>query len=187
MPLSISPKHNIEDFPSGLTLDDKIEVFIARVEGWLIGPAIEMISKGVTHRAFALLSIVTSYFEMIGRYTDGYLGRDKAGYYFKHGLKLVFRDMALPDSEDLLNGLCDRVRNGLYHVGMTKARVLLVDAKTVPGSIGYNAAEDLIAVAPDTLVNDLKIHFTAVAKELRDKKNTALRANFEARFDYDNA
>lgn len=60
MAFSISPKHDVKDFPSGLTLDDKIEVFIARVEGWLIGPAVEMISKGITHRAFALLSIVTS-------------------------------------------------------------------------------------------------------------------------------
>jgi hypothetical protein len=187
MPFSISPKHSIEDFPSGLTIDDKIEVFIARVEGWLIGPAMEMIANGVTHRAFALMSIVTSYFEMIGRYTDGYLGSDKSGYYFKYGLKLVFRDMALPDGEDLLDGLCDRVRNGLYHVGMTKPRVLLVDANSIPGSIGYNDAEDLIAVAPDTLVNDLKIHFSAVADELKDRKNASLRANFETRFDYDNA
>jgi hypothetical protein len=187
MSLSISPKHNSEDFHSGPTLDDKIEVFIARVEGWLIGPAMEMIAKGITHRAFALLSIVTSYFEMIGRYADGYVGRGRSGYYFKHGLKLVFREMALPEGEDLLNGLCDRVRNGLYHVGMTKPRVLLVDANSVSGSIGYNATQDLIAVAPDTLVNDLKIHFTAVAQELRDKKNTGLRSNFETRFDYDNA
>ena len=186
MSFAISPKHNVEDFPSGLTLDDKIEVFIARVEGWLIGPALEMISKGVSHRAFALLSIVTSYFEMIGRYTEGYLGRDRAGHYFKHGLKLVFRDMTLPDGEDLLDALCDRVRNGLYHVGMTKPRVLLVDANSVPGSIGYNPTQDLIVIAPDTLVDDLRIHFLAVANDLRDKTRAKLRANFEARFDYDN-
>jgi len=69
---------------------------------------------------------------------------------------------------------------------MTKPRVLLVDAGTVPGSIGYNAPQDLIAIAPDTLVNDIKIHFSVVATELRDKKNAKLRTNFEARFDYDN-
>jgi len=187
MPFSISPRHNLEDYPSGLTLDDKIEVFTARVEGWLIGPAIEMISKQLSHRAFALLSIVTSYFEMIGRYTEGYLGRDKSGYYFKHGLKLVFRDMTLPDTEDLLDALCDRVRNGLYHVGMTKPRVLLVDAADAIGSIGYHPVSDHIVIAPDILVDDIKIHFASVARELRDQDNTTLRANFEARFDHDNA
>lgn len=128
-----------------------------------------------------------SYFEMIGRYTDGYVGRDRSGYYFKYGLKLVFLNMALPEGEELLDAFCDRIRNGLYHVGMTKPRVLLVDAEAAPGSIGYNPAEDLIAIAPDTLVNDLKIHFATVAKELGEKANTSLREKFGARFDYDNA
>jgi uncharacterized protein YeaO (DUF488 family) len=44
MPYVISPKHNLEDFPVGLTLEDKIEVFIARVQGWLLGPAKEIVS-----------------------------------------------------------------------------------------------------------------------------------------------
>jgi hypothetical protein len=70
---------------------------------------------------------------------------------------------------------------------MTKPRVLLVDASAVLGSIGYNAAEDLIAIAADTLVDDLRIRFSDLARELRDKKNTALRSNFQVRFDYDNA
>jgi hypothetical protein len=187
MPISISPKHSIEDFPSGLTLDDKIEVFIAREEGWRIGPAVDMVSKAISHREFALLSIVFNYFEMIGKYTDGYVGTGKSEHYFKHGLKLVFPDLALSGSEEFLVRLYQRVRNGLYHVGMTKPRVLLVDASAVLGSIGYNAAEDLIAIAADTLVDDLRIRFSDLARELRDKKNTALRSNFQVRFDYDNA
>jgi len=186
MTFAISPKHSVRDFPAGLTLDDKIEVFIARVEGWLLGPALEMISNGTKDRSFALLSMVTSYFEMIGRYADGYVGRNKAGHYFKFGLKLVFRDMALPDGEELLNALCDRVRNGLYHVGMTKPRVLVVQAADLPGSIGYNPSQDLIALVPDVLVDDIRIHFSSFARELRDKANGSLRAKFEARFDNDN-
>lgn len=106
---------------------------------WLIGPGMEEIGKGISHRAFVLLWTVTSYFEMIGKYADGYLGTGKSGHYFKHVLKPVIRDMALPDSEDLRDGPCDRVRNGLYHVGMTKRRFLQGDATAVPGSVGYNA------------------------------------------------
>jgi hypothetical protein len=147
----------------------------------------EIISRGIPDRAFALLVIVTSYFEMIGKYSDGYVGEGKSGLYFKRGLRLVFRNLLLPDSEDLLDALCNRVRDGLYHIGMTKPRVILVDAEAVPGSIGYNAAQDLIAVAPDTLVDDLRIDFSTFAHRLRDPSNIGLRANFEARFDYDNA
>ena len=186
MPFAISPKHFQEEFPTGLTTDDKVEVFIARVEGWLIGPAMEMIRKGIGYRAFALLAIVTSYFEMIAKYAEGFVGEGKSGRYFKVGVQMVFPQTALPDSEKLLDGLRDRVRNGLYHVGMTKPKVLLFDASTIPGSIGYRAEDDLIAIAPDTLVDDLRIHFGAFASQLRDKNNVRLRTNFQARFDFDN-
>jgi hypothetical protein len=47
----ISPKHKYEDFKHGWTLNDKIEVFIARVEGWQLGVAKEMIDKGISNRA----------------------------------------------------------------------------------------------------------------------------------------
>ena len=63
MPFAISPIHAEDDFPHGPDLDGKIEIFIARVEGWLLGPAIEMIKMGIGYRAFALLAIVTSYFD----------------------------------------------------------------------------------------------------------------------------
>lgn len=187
MPFAISPVHNLEDFPDGLDLSAKIEVFIARVEGWLLGPAIEMIKVGIGYRAFALLAVVTSYFEMIAKYSDGFLGERSSGLYFKKGLKLVFPEMSLPEDEPLLDGICDRVRNGLYHVGMTKPKVILIDADPEKGSIGYQPATDLIAIAPDTLVEDLRIHFAGFAHSLRSQENSQLRANFEARFDLDNA
>ena len=187
MPFAISPKHNQEEFPTGLTLDDKVEVFVARVEGWLLGPAVEMIRRGIGYRAFALLAMVISYFEMIAKYSEGYIGERQSATYFKKGLRLVFPKISLPDEEGLLNALYNRVRNGLYHVGMTKPRVLLVDANAVPGSIGYQPDLDLVAIAPDTLVDDLRIHFASFASELRNTQNRTLRASFEARFDADNA
>jgi len=187
MPFAISPKHNLEDFPGGLALDDKVEVFIERVEGWLLGPAIEMIKVAIGYRGFALLAMVTSYFEMIAKYSEGFVGERQTATYFKKGLQLVFPDMTLPNDEKLLNAIYDRVRNGIYHLGMTKPKVLLVDAQTVPGSIGYQAATDLIAIAPDTLVDDLRIHFSFFAGQLRNRENAELRAKFEARFDMDNA
>jgi hypothetical protein len=186
MSFAISPTHNLEDFPSGLTLDDKIEVFIARVDGWLLGPAREMIAMGVGYRGFALLAMVTSYFEMIAKYRDGFTKARKSGYYFKQGLQLVFPEMSLPDAEDLLLALYDKVRNGLYHVGMTKPGVILVDPDFCPGSIAYKEEQGTIAIAPDTLVDDLSIHFKDFANELRNPANQELRSNFEKRFDRDN-
>ena len=74
----------------------------------------------------------------------------------------------------------------MVHVGMTKPGVLLTDATAVPGSVGCNALADVIAIGPDNLVDDLRIHFSEFAAQLSNRETTLLRANFEARFDVDN-
>ncbi len=186
MPFAISPHHNLDEFPSGLTLDNKIDVFVDRVQGWMLGPAEEMIKKRLGYRYFALLAIITSYFEMIAKYEDGFDKQGCSGFYFKKGLQNVFPDMALPDAEDLLKSLYERLRNGLYHAGMTRPNIILVDSAFGPGSIGFNPSTGAVVVAPDTLVNDLIIHFHSFASRLTDPGQQVLRANFERRFDYDN-
>jgi len=186
MSFAISPIHNLEDFPQGLTLDDKIEVFIARVDGWLFGPAKDMISIGIGYRGVALLVMVISYFEMIAKYEDGFIGERMSGHYFKRELKLVFPEMTIPDDEEPISAFYWRIRNGMYHMGMTKPKIILVDPDFGPGSIGYEEITGMIAVAPDTLVEDLAIHFTHFAELLINQDNNTLRANFERRFDIDN-
>ena len=61
---AISPDHKAEDFEGELTLDQKIEIFISRVKGWQIKPALDMKESKIKHRGFAQLLIITSYFEM---------------------------------------------------------------------------------------------------------------------------
>jgi hypothetical protein len=71
---AISPNHTTLNFQDHWTLEDKIDVFITRIEGWQIGIAKEIIQKEIAHRGFALLHIVFSYFEIIWKYLDGYIG-----------------------------------------------------------------------------------------------------------------
>ena len=184
MSIAISPRHTTDDFPNGLRLEDKIEVFIARVEGWHLGPANEMVQKQIAHRAFAILSIITSYFEMIAKYRDGFAAEGRSGHYFKEGLREVFPTMALPANEAILDALYDNVRNGLYHAGMTRAGVLLTN--DISHSVGFHSAAGTLVINPDILVSDLQIHFARYAAELRDPVNSGFRTNFEKRFDFDN-
>lgn len=186
MPFAISPHHNLDDFPDGLKLEDKVEVFIDRIEGWMLGPAKEMITKGLGYRGFALLSIVTSYFEMIAKYADGYADKYKSGHYFRKGLMMVFPKMVLPDAEELLDSYYERVRNGIYHVGMTGPNVLLMDPSPERGSIGFKPTTGSVGIVPDTLVDDLLVHFRWFAGQLRDPNQLTLRTRFERRFDFDN-
>ena len=180
---AISPKHTTLDFPNGWTLEDKIDVFAARIEGWQIGIAKEIIQKDIDHRGFALLHIVFSYFEMLGKYLDGYIGRESKKY-FRKGVKATFPEIGT-EEEIFLDLLYSSVRSGLYHVGMTKINVVLID--NISGSIGFNAESKLLAISPDRLVEDLDIRFHQYLGELRNPTNVKLRENFERRFDYDNS
>jgi hypothetical protein len=183
MVFAVSPRHTSADFKGRWTLDDKIEVFIARVEGWQLGVANEIIKKDIVDRDFALLHIVISFFEMISKYNSGFIGDGNSKEHFKKGVRHVFPEIE-PEAEAFLDYLYRYVRNGLYHIGRPASNVII--SANLPGSVGYNAQNDAIMVSPDQLVQDITLRFAAYAKALRDPANSQLRSNFEKRFDYDN-
>lgn len=181
--LAISPIHSTDDFPEGFTIEDKIDIFVARIEGWQLGIAQALIENNIPHRGFALLHIVVSLFEMIGKYRAGFIGEGRSKYFFREGAKYIFKQ-DLAEDEEFFNQMYTNIRNGLYHIGMTSSQVLLYD--DIPGSIGYQQATGAITVSPDKFVRDLHIRFRDYISELRDSNNVGLRENFEARFDDDN-
>jgi len=69
---AISPKYTTLDFPNGMTIENKIDIFADRINGWQIGIAQKIIQHQIQHSGFALLHIVFSYFEMIGKYLSGF-------------------------------------------------------------------------------------------------------------------
>jgi len=181
---AISPKYTTLDFPDGMTLENKIDIFADRINGWQIGIAKEIIQHKIQHSGFALLQIVFSYFEMLGKYLSGSIGDSKSRANFHRGIKATFPEIG-SEEEIFLNTLYKSVRNGLYHLGMTKINVVL--RCDIPGSIGFNSERMILAICPDRLVEDLDIRFQSYITELRDPKNIELRKNFELRFDYDNS
>jgi hypothetical protein len=183
MTYSISPIHTTDDFKGHWTLADKIEVFVARVEGWHLGVAKEIIKRDIPSRDLARLHIVTSFFEMISYYTSGIVRERKSKEHFQRGVRLIFPEIK-PEAKAFLDSLYKYVRNGLYHIGRPAPNVII--AKDLPVSVGYNSQDDLIMVNPDQLVEDVLIAFAAYARDLRNPENKQLRSNFEKRFDSDN-
>ena len=183
MSLAISPEHNADDFEGEFTLDQKIEVFISRVKGWQIQPAIEMCKEKIPNRGFAQLLIVSSYFEMLGKYLAGFIGEGYSRKYFKEGFLYTFFDLP-EDEKNLLDAFYMSVRNGLYHVGMTSPNVIIYDG--IPGSFGFHEETGAISLYPDRFVEDISIRFEEFAEELRNENNAELRANFKKRFEDDN-
>jgi hypothetical protein len=183
MPWAISPIHTTDSFKWPLSLDQKIEIFIARVKGWQIQPAIDMKEKNIPHRHFAQLAIVTSYFEMIAKYKDGYLGESDVSEYFKKGMLYTFPDLSASEN-DVLDAFYNRVRNGLYHFGITRSKVSFIN--DIPGSFGFQKENGELVISPEKFIEDIAIRFEVFSKELQNPINVELRRNFEARFDHDN-
>jgi hypothetical protein len=181
MTFAISPRHSFEDFEGPWTLGQKIELFYERVKGWQIGPAIEMGRLQVFGRGFAQLALVMSYFEMIAKYANGFLGDGSSAYHFKIGLRRTFPQISDKETK-LMDAFYSKVRSGLYHDGMVQIPVVLYDE--IPGSFGYNEDKDLLVFSPDKFVEDVSIKFEEFTSELRNPENVDLRSNFEKRFDH---
>ncbi len=88
----ISPRHSNAQstVPKDLSLDEKIEIVIARVEGWWLEVACEMIRKDMARRRLAILHIVTGCFEMKAKFQKGCVGKGESRSYFNAGIRLIF-------------------------------------------------------------------------------------------------
>ena len=94
----ISPNFKDDDFPSGMSIEQKIKVFADRVNGWQLNIA-QQCADNITHSGFAVLHIVVSYFEMIAKFKDGFTKDGKSEEYFRKGFDNVFPSLSPPSPE----------------------------------------------------------------------------------------
>jgi hypothetical protein len=189
----ITWKHRETDFASPPSLEDKITIFQERVYGWQLNIA-DILANGQTqgatlpavpHSDFAGLQIQLAYFEAIAKYEAGYVGDRESFSHFKKGVRLVFPAL---DSEDkrrvdsLLELLWKKGRCGLYHGSMPGVGILIGDLSDV--AMAFISKPPQLVIDPHRLPKELKRHLAAYVETLRDIRNAELRANFEARFDY---
>ena len=177
----ISPHFTRDQFTAPLSLEDRVLIFADRVRGWQLDVAERLGAD--PHAGFAVLAIVGSYFELIAKYSEGYVRADASKHHFKLGARLVLEPQStmpgeLPDS--ILDLLYDEVRCGMYHGGMTGPRIRLqggseVQLLTIDG--------DHVTIDPAQLVRALQDHFSRYVKQLSDPNNQLLRDNFRSRFD----
>lgn len=180
MPLAISPHFTTEHFREPLSIEDKISLFSDRVRGWQLDIAEYLESH--PHAGFAILSIVSSYFEMFAKYEAGYTLETASKKYFKEGLKSVLGPHTQPTGsipDRALSLLYEEVRCGMYHAGITGPRVRL-SGSTAAAIVLQGEA---VTVNPHQLVMILQDHFSRYVSQLLDPANDQRRRNFEARFD----
>ena len=180
MAIKISRTFYYHDFPNP-TLDDKITILEDRVIGWLTEPA-HRVAEEIPHSGFAVLLILSNYFEMAAKFRDGICENAHSGKYFKEGIRWVFPEKMFTDAQCQL--IWEELRNGLYHAGVTGPRAALDRNFPDPLSIEGSGDRMVLLVNPHTLPGRLESHFVSYVQRLRDRTEENLRTNFENRFDW---
>lgn len=184
------------------SLDDMIDLFECRVDVWHLGPAVQILKQIEAHphtsvwahTAYALLGVVFTYFEMIGKSLNpASQPRRKAYLDFNYGFCDVYpafdtdngdrTDEALPDVREFR----DRVRNGMYHLGYTKGGLFIHNAPSLTTAdffIDRCSQEPRYLVNPHQMTRTIVAHFPSFIGRLRDPTGQfdELRVRFQRFF-----
>jgi hypothetical protein len=181
--LAISSKHYADEFPNGLSLDDKIEIFGDRVLHWQLVPAQIMVEQ-IPHAGFAALHVLMNYFESIAKFRDGFTEDGQSKEYFKNGFIWVFPEIEnLPEDfniSKLIDLIYYQVRCGLYHTGMTGLAITISADIEFPIQINPQG----IIINPHKIFVPIVSHLHKYLEFIRDPKNLDQRIKFEKRFDW---
>jgi hypothetical protein len=204
----ISPLDFRESIPKPWILEDKIKIFECRVEVWQLGVAVEIL-KAIeahdipsiwSHAGFSLISVVFSYFEMIGKSLNpDSKKRGSAKEDFNWGFCDVYEEYkptinSYKDkdiSPDVV-GFRDRVRNGIYHLAYPKKDVGIHNEDSISTNDFYiKNYNDTVGVRriywvnPHRLVRTIVNHFPTFIARLNnpDPSFTTLHNKFEEFFD----
>jgi len=184
------------------TLDDMIDLFNCRVDVWQLGPAVQIlkqieISPSCSvwrHAAYALLGIVFTYFEMIGKSLNpASQPRGTSKVDFNYGFCDVYpafgstsvghTDQELPD----VAAFRDRARNGLYHLGYTKGNLFIHNDSSLATDdffVDRREPEPKYLVNPHQMTRTIVGHFPSFMGRLRDSSGQSddLRSRFRRFF-----
>jgi hypothetical protein len=190
------PMKVIARLPRPWDLYSKIQVFHCRVDVWHLGPAVQILKEiegneppsAWSHAAYGLLSVIVSYFEMIGKTVNPESKqRGSAGTDFVKGFQDVYQDSGL--SEDAVKEFCDRLRNGLYHLGATKSGLWIhnspaitdKDFDIIPKKDSSGIAVERYYINPHSVVRKVVNHFPTFIGRLKDPdpQYDKMRTKFE--------
>lgn len=167
-------------------LDEMLALFECRVDVWQFGPAVQILKQIETHStssvwahtAYALMAIVFTYFEMIGKSLNpDSKPQGSANLDFNYGFCDVYpafdvangdrSDQVLPDVKEFRN----RVRNGLYHLGYTKGNLFIHNSPSHVADdffVDRNGTEPMYLVNPHQVTRTIVAHFPCFMGRLRD-------------------
>ncbi len=188
MTFKISPKYDADYLKGDSDIDKKLDVFEDRTKGWTLEWAKRL--SETEHAGFAALAIALTYFEAHAIYYKGESSNpNKSKQFFRDAFIDVYGHHVL--GMDLAGRIADNVydqgRCGLFHEGMTKAKLLLRDDNgSVTYSEDFNTHELVeISINVQEFVKEIEAHFQEYMQRLRKSSEVTLRRDFERSWDRD--
>ncbi len=182
----ISPKHDTS-FLENPTIEKFIEVYEARINGWMLKQAEKLL--GEPDADFAVMLILLPYFESYAIYRTGIINKGKTECLFVIGFISVFSNLlSVENGEAIAKIFYEDFRCGLAHIGLPKKRIAIL-SKDKPYMYQIlrpsqtDKAERMAFPIDGKLLFDLiKKHFDNYVKDLKNTKNHEMRGNFEIAF-----
>lgn len=158
--------------------EHKIRLFKEQIKGWQLNIA-NFLTQNCPHSDYAILSILLSYFENIGRFWHGDISSEKVSFYFNEGVKEVYRGNKSVITNS--NNIYKFARCGIYHIGLTQG-FIKIDCYGVESI--FIDKNNMLCICPNKLIIDLNSHFDDYIQQLINKSNKQLSNNFGKRFDF---
>jgi hypothetical protein len=176
----ISPHFRRKDLGRDVPKPEQlIAVFADRVWGWQIDIA-DRLMKSEQYAGFAVLSIIASYFEMIGKHLEGFEGVGESSYHFRKGFDAVFPEAPIDARDRISRRIYLGVRNGLYHDALTSAGIALArdtSSRVMYETPGVDGTTEIV-LNPEPLTSRISQHFSVYVGELLAGPGSELRAAF---------
>ncbi|MGA8832334.1 MAG: hypothetical protein WB554_12065 [Desulfomonilaceae bacterium] len=173
--------------PSEWTKEDKISVFLDRVEGWQLGIA-DLLSITIPSAGWPVLRLLFSHFEMIAKYQHGFVKNGESSRHFKLGLESVFgkEEFFSDHLKSLISTIYEEGRCSLYHGGSLGPNMKLLYHLRVPMCINTNQIG--VILNPRLFTIFIRRHLYVYIAKLTEEaaqKGGKLLTNFEKRFDWE--
>jgi hypothetical protein len=162
--------------------DTRVAIYEDQIRGWFHDQA-RILEKSSNAAGFVILMIVLMYIEAYAIFFKGEDSKNKSKSFFRDAFKEIFPLTGDdPDTIDsAIDELYDQTRNGLFHTGITRSKVILSGEFESPVQVHIDAASKRalrIDVNPHRMLDHIEDHLAHYVMRLRDPSEQQLRENF---------
>ena len=163
--------------------ETRVAIYEDQIRGWFFDQA-RLLEKSSDHAGFVILLVVLSYVEGHAIFYKGQDSKNSSRQFFRDAFKAIFPLSG--DNPELIDNavdeLYDQMRNGLFHTGMIRGKVVL--SGQFPGPIQVvvglpSKTVSRIEVNPSKMLDIIENHLSYYLMRLRNAEERELRENFD--------